>query len=146
MFLCYIEIKLSHLKKVIKLIFCGKNETQVSGSANAKKGPRPWKKFFKKKFLPACLSKYYLQIGVQNFFWNKWVSWYLNFDGLMFQKIVPHNKIINKTWSKFRTSFWRQLSHESIFYRIGLNPEALELLEYALVITFFKKILLVRVF
>ena len=41
MFLCYIEIKLSHLKKVIKLIFCEKNETQVSGSANAKKDPRP---------------------------------------------------------------------------------------------------------
>ena len=103
----------------------------------------PWKKpqvhekkFFRKKIL-AYLCRYDLQNGVRNFFLNKWVSRYL-----WFWKIALHNKIINKTRSKIpHTVLWTIISQIIMknFCKTGLNPEKLELLEYALAITFFKE-------
>ena len=57
---------------------------------------------------------------------------------LRFRKIVPHNKISNKTGST--------KNQENSAHRFGDNhltshlvPEELELLEYALIITFFRE-------
>ena len=66
---------------------------------------------------------------------------------LSFRKIVLHNKIINKTRStKNQENFAHHLERvipqiisENVC-KIALKTEELELLEYALVVTFFKKI------
>ena len=64
----------------------------------------------------------------------------------MLRKIVLHNKIIKKTRSTknqensadcFVGNYFTNISQN--FCNIGLNPEELELLEYALNITFFKE-------
>ena len=61
--------------------------------------------------------------------------------------MVLHNKIISKTRSiknqensahRFVDNYLT--NHHANFCKIGLNPEDLELVEYALVITFLKKI------
>ena len=65
---------------------------------------------------------------------------------LRFQKIVFHNKIINKTRStknqensahRFGDNY--RANHLVKFWKIGLNPEELKILKYALVITFEKE-------
>ena len=71
----------------IKLIFCGKNEAQISGFAVVRKAPSPWKKNFSKKLLPAYLYRYDFQNGMWKFFLNKWVSRYLSFGDFK----VPKN-------------------------------------------------------
>ena len=50
---------------------------------------------------------------------------------LRFPKIVLHNKITNENRST--------KSQENSAHRLGLNREELELLDYALVITFFEE-------
>ena len=60
----------------------------------------------------------------------------------MFQKIVLHNKTRSKKNQENPTHCFGEnypTNHLEKFCKIGLNPEELELLEYALVITLFKK-------
>ena len=47
------------MKKSKKLIFCGKNDAQVSGFAVVKKASSPWKKIFPKEisFKLICTDK-----------------------------------------------------------------------------------------
>ena len=65
----------------MKLIFCGKNEAQISGFAVVKKALKK-KNFFSKK----NSSSLFLQNGVRKLFKNKWVSRYL--------KVTPATKLI----------------------------------------------------
>ena len=80
------------------------------------------------------------------FFKNNWVSRYLTFTDFGFQKTVPRHKIINKTRSTknqensahcFGDNYLT--NHPVKFLQDRINPEKLELLECALVITFFNK-------
>ena len=98
------------MKKSIKLIFYGKNDTQVCGFAMVEKVPSPWKRKFK-KILPAYLYRQDLQKGARKFFKNKWVSRYLTFGDFL----VPKNcsSTINKTWSIKK--------HENSAYHFGDN-------------------------
>ena len=134
-------------KKTVKYIFCGKNEkwgpnqwfcSREKSSKSLKKG------FVSKKFLSTYLCRYDLQNRVQNFFKiNSSPDIYVPVISRC-RKIVLHNKIVNKTrWTKVKkirhtilqTIISRIISWS--FCKIGFNAEELELLEYALVITFF---------
>ena len=56
------------------------------------------KKIFQKKILPAYLCRYDLQNGVRNFFSKSMGLEIFKFSLILsFQKMVLHNKIINKT-------------------------------------------------
>ena len=74
---------------------------------------------------------------------NKWVSRYLSFGILWFRKIALHNEIINKTRStKNQENSVHSFGDNYLtnhLVKFGLYPEKLELLEYALVITFVSK-------
>ena len=100
------------------------------------------KKFFRKK-IPAYLCKYMIFKTLCGMVLSRVV--------LRFRKMVFHNKIINKTRStknqenpayRFVDNYLS--NHHAKFCKIGLNPEELELLEYALVITFSKRKSLVK--
>ena len=65
---------------------------------------------------------------------------------LSFQKIFLHNEIINKTRSqnnkKISHSVLERVTSKTIlqdFWKIALKPEELELMEYVLLIPFFKE-------
>ena len=132
-------------KKLQNYFFVEKNEAQTSGFVAAKLQVFQ-KNFFEKKILPAYLCGYDLQNRVRKFFLNKWLLryssyWFQGSQELLFtitllikldrQKIkkIPHTVL--------ETIISRIIMQ--IFCKIGLNPEELELLEYALVITFFKE-------
>ena len=99
-------------------------------------------KFFFRKKISSSLFKHDLQNGAQIFLTNKLVLRYLVLVILRFRKNVLYSKIIliDKKSRKFHalleTIISRIISYD--FWKIGLNPEELELLEYALVITFFE--------
>ena len=102
------------------------------------------KNYFRKKIF-SNLFVYDLQNIVRKFFLNKWVSRYLRvWVILRFRKIALCNKIIKKTWStKDQENSVHRFgdncltNHVVKFLQDRINPEELELLEYALVITFF---------
>ena len=75
-------------KKHKIIFFFGKKMRPKSVVSQSRKILQLLKKnFFKKKFLPAYLSRYGLQNGVRDFFLlNKWVSRYLRFGALKVPK------------------------------------------------------------
>ena len=77
-----------------------KNEAQISGFADAKKAPSPWKNIFLKKkssnlFLQIWSSKQCAEI----FFLDKWVTSNLSFGDFKVLKNCSSQKTINKNWS-----------------------------------------------
>ena len=77
-----------------------KNEVQISGVADAKKAPSPWKNIFLKKkssslFLQIWSSKQCAEI----FFFDKWVTSNLSFGDFKVLKNCSSQKTINKNWS-----------------------------------------------
>ena len=109
-----------------------KNAAQISGFAVAKKAPSHWNKFFfEKKILPAYLCRCDLQNSMRIFFLNKWVS-------IKLLMKLDRQKVKKIPRSVLETIISQIVSYN--FSKIGLNPEELELLEYALVITFLWKV------
>ena len=103
--------------------------------------------FFKKKSIQlicTCTDRTYTTVcGI--FFKKKWVSRYLTFADYLIPKNCSSTKLLIKLdrqkIKKYRTPFWRQLFHKHLvkFLQDRLNPKELELLECALVITFFNE-------
>ena len=124
-----------------------KNDAQISGFLVVKKAPSPWKKCFsKKKSVQLICADTIFKNGMRKFFWNKWVSRYLTFGDFMVLKNCSSPWNVNKTRltkkqqkpaHRFRSDYLTD--HLVKFLQHKLNPEELELLEYAQVSLFLMK-------
>ena len=79
---------------------------------------------------------------------NKWVLRYLTSTDFWFRKTVLHHKIIKKTRStkNQENSVYRFGDNHFTNHLVKLNPEEMELIESALVTTFFLRKSLVKAF
>ena len=124
-----------------------KNDAQISRAAVVKKPPSPWKKFFQRKVLSPlyvktrstnrCVEIFSKKMGRETFKFR----WFFSSKKLFFT-IKLSIKLDQQKIKKITRNVLETIISQIIlvkFYKIGLNPEELELLECALVITFFNK-------
>ena len=139
------------MKKSIKLIFYEKMRPKSVVLHSRKK----FQVLKKKKFFPK--KKIYISSSLFVQIWSlkncaDFLKRYLSYRDikvpviLNFQKIFLHNEIINKTRSqnnkKISHSVLERVTPKTIlqdFWKIALKPEELELMEYVLLIPFFKE-------